>query len=129
MSDIRAADSRKIAIRLPATLLTKIDAAARAQGVGRSAFVRRALESQTKSASGVPREDSLYDVLMRDGVIGRFSGPPGLARTSRSALVELIAQSHGQLGGGAPTDLGKGHRGNRSRRSQPQTTGGSGRSA
>jgi hypothetical protein len=76
----------RVTVRLPSILVARIDAAAREQGMGRSEFVRRALAQQVAEVLGDAETPSLYDVLLADGVIGRFAGPPGLSTMPRAAL-------------------------------------------
>jgi hypothetical protein len=73
----------KLAVRLSATLLERVDDAARRCGLRRSEFVRRALSAQSDAALGSVATPTLYDILLADGVPGRFIGPPGLSTTSR----------------------------------------------
>lgn len=84
----------KITVRLPSDLLTRLDAAARERHIDRSAFVRQALAAQLPSVPGNGEHPSLYDVLFADGVLGRFTGPPGLSTTSAD---ELRAQIHARV--------------------------------
>ena len=86
MSDTNRRAEDKLTVRLPAALASRIEAAAREQGLGRSAFVRRALAAQTAAVLGSDEPTSLYDVLLRDGIIGRVAGPPGLSTTRRAAI-------------------------------------------
>lgn len=89
MSDTSDAAEEKITVRLPAALLARVDEAAQERGVRRSEFVRQALTGHAETVLRRGAEDdvtTLYDVLSADGVLGRFSGPPGLSTTSRDAL-------------------------------------------
>lgn len=90
-------DDEKITVRIPASLLSRIDHAALGRGVGRSEFVRQALVTHTDEALGrsaTGGETTLYDVLAADGAIGRFAGPRELSTLGRLAIRERI-RAHG----------------------------------
>jgi hypothetical protein len=82
----------KLTVRVPESLLVRVDRAAQNRGIGRSEFVRQALSAQTDVVLGPSDQGgpSLYDFLTADGVIGAFSAPPGLSTSPRDALHERI---------------------------------------
>lgn len=92
MSDTLSEAGEKLTVRVPESLLVRVDRAAQNRGIGRSEFVRQALSAQTDivlgpSSRGGP---TLYDLLAADGVIGAFSAPPGLSTSPRDALRERM---------------------------------------
>jgi hypothetical protein len=92
--DAQADGAGKLAVRLPAALLAKVDTAARKRGLGRSAFVREALATQVSAVLEAQEGPTLHELLVADGVLGRYSGPAELSRTSRTVLRGRIERRH-----------------------------------